>query len=285
VLGLIPVCSLFLLAWESGSLDAATKWDLLAKLAAGLMVLAGLVLTAWRIKVSEDGQATERFTRAVDQLGAKSGEQPNLEVRMGAVLALEQIAQEHTRYRSVVFALMAAYVRNNAKDTRDGGPEEPLRLDIHAAVSVIGNRRPGDGVWKIDLRDACLRHAELDDANLSGVVLCGADLTGATLSRANRQGAELSSADLTAAVLHKAVLRDAVMWCTTEIDAVLTEADLRNTKIMGATLDGAVLRGADFSGASIDGEFHTVKGESIDAVTSFDGADFEGTKGLYDYRD
>ena len=62
-----------------------------AQIIGGLGLLFGLFLT-WRrirtlernVEIAQDGQITERFTRAIDQLGDKD----HLEVRLGGIYAL-----------------------------------------------------------------------------------------------------------------------------------------------------------------------------------------------------
>ena len=60
---------------------------------------------------------TERFTRAIDQLGAtddKEGE-PKLEIRLGAIYALERIARDSPeRDYATIMEVLTAYVRDNA---------------------------------------------------------------------------------------------------------------------------------------------------------------------------
>src|SRR5215217_7240664 len=68
------------------------------------------------LRITEQGQITERFTRAIDQLGesdAKTGE-PKLEIRLGGIYALERIANDSPeRDYSPVMAVLTAYVREN----------------------------------------------------------------------------------------------------------------------------------------------------------------------------
>src|SRR5919202_1641630 len=70
--------------------------------------------TLW---LTEQGQITERFTRAIDQLGAsddKTGE-PKLEIRLGGIYALERIARDSPeRDYSTVMEVLTAYARENA---------------------------------------------------------------------------------------------------------------------------------------------------------------------------
>ena len=56
---------------------------------AGLLLVAGAVATWRQIQVSREGQITERFTRAIDQLGSA-----HPEVRLGGIYALERTAKD-----------------------------------------------------------------------------------------------------------------------------------------------------------------------------------------------
>jgi hypothetical protein len=72
-----------------------------AQIIGGFGLLLGLYFTWRRIEISQqeleatrDQQVTERFTRAIDQLGATDNEGKNkkLEIRLGGIFALERIA-------------------------------------------------------------------------------------------------------------------------------------------------------------------------------------------------
>ena len=95
----------------------------------GVVVVAGLMVAGWRsaaamkqAKATEQGNITERFTRAIDQLGARHPPPenwPNVEVRMGALYALEQIANDDPRnYHRQVVEIVTAYLREHAKEHR-----------------------------------------------------------------------------------------------------------------------------------------------------------------------
>ena len=59
------------------------------QLIAGVVVVAGAIATWRQVHISREGQITERFTRAVDQLGNQ-----NVDVRVGGIYALERIAKD-----------------------------------------------------------------------------------------------------------------------------------------------------------------------------------------------
>jgi len=59
-------------------------------------------------------QVTERFTRAIDQLGSEK-----LDVRIGAVYALEQIARDSAELHWPITEVLKAYLREHAQPGRD----------------------------------------------------------------------------------------------------------------------------------------------------------------------
>src|SRR4051812_24926990 len=56
---------------------------------AGTIASVGAVFTGLSYRLNRAGQLTERFTRAIDQLGSTS-----LDVRLGGIYALERIARD-----------------------------------------------------------------------------------------------------------------------------------------------------------------------------------------------
>ena len=100
-----------------------------AQIIGGLFVLLGLYFTWRRIEISRqeleatrDQQVTERFTRAIDQLGATDDkDQKRIEVRLGGIYALERIAVDSLemetnpgRDYATIMEVLTAYVRKNA---------------------------------------------------------------------------------------------------------------------------------------------------------------------------
>jgi hypothetical protein len=199
---------------------------------AGLAVLAGAVLafqqltadrqqaTATR-ELTLQGQASERFTRAIDQLG-----NDREEVRLGGIYGLEQIAQQAPDNRLAVIEVLVAYLhrsRQRAKPTQplepSTRPVEQLRdraLDVQAALTVIV-RRSGELLDpSLNLSDLDLRGADISQqvlvvnrqfggrpAHLGGADLRGSDLRGATFKGVILSGADLRGADLRGADLRK----------------------------------------------------------------------------------
>src|SRR5215210_294551 len=66
-------------------------------------------------RLTEQGQITDRFTRAIDQLGKVDDKGDKLfEVRLGGIYALERIARESEEDYWPILEILTAYVRQNA---------------------------------------------------------------------------------------------------------------------------------------------------------------------------
>jgi hypothetical protein len=161
-----------------------------------------------------------------------------LDVRLGAIDALERVMIDSASDHPAIVELLAAFVRECtpvAAPVPDpdaaGQPEQDPRpaADLQAAVTVLGRRPAG----RAERGRVNLTRANLFHANLAGVDLSGADLTLADLGCANLGGATLAGANLTLANLTLANLTDVDL-----TGANLTEADLDASALTGVTLTG-----------------------------------------------
>lgn len=246
----------------------------LVQVVAGLVLVVGLVFTALNVYISREGQITDRYTKAVDQLADE-----RLSVRLGGIYALERIARDSRRDHPQIVETLSAFIREQSHtakrktsatltvDSRYGYTTNPtkvmseLPVDIQAALRVLLRRKPGRPEFgPLDLRGADLRSADLSEANLREALLIGtllqsAMLYRADLSHADLRGAQLEDADLTYARLDhtdftgsnlsKARLVAVVGEWTRFNGAQLQEADLYNAVLPDAWLiDNAQLKGA-----------------------------------------
>lgn len=248
---------------------------LLASLAGAIAVM-GAILSGLTYRLNSrvaaqtherdlQGQITERFTRAIDQLGSEK-----LDIRLGGIYALERIARDSAEDQPQVVEVLSAFVREHApwkapagekEDGQSGedGEEAPHpNTDIQAALTVLCRRNitrasaeSRMNLSNTDLRGANLRgghfehaafgetHLEFADlegtyldqaglflARLDGAWMVGAQLRRASLYRASFEGANLSDADLT--------------------DADFFETDLRRAKLAGVRLSDEQRRNSKF---------------------------------------
>lgn len=226
---------------------------------AGLLVVVGAMATWRQVHISREGQITERFTRAVDQLGSD-----NVDVRIGGIYALERIATNSPVDRTAIQYLLGAFVRNHATWPvgAPDGPQHPTAAvdeqlpylgvrapDIQAAVGVLGRRPPSPGAGMLYLSRTDLRGLQLVSAELTGVQIRHTNLARAflretRLDRSDLKDTDLRGADLENARLTGADLSHAYLQGANLRRADLSHADLHGTNLTGAVLDGTVLTGA-----------------------------------------
>ena len=243
------------------------------------MMLSGravYVLAPLHLEISQKGQINDRFTKAIEQLGAvDQGGRKRLEVRLGGIYALEQIAKDSPDdHHWPIMEVLTAYVRENApwkeeepRSQEEISPREPqptqsnqapprLAADIQAILVLL--RQP------IQISLARPRLAATDIQAILTVLgrrtrTFGKgedqrlDLTGTALRSANLWGAHLEEADLTAAHLEGANL----VWARLEgaglLDAHLEGANLADAHLEGAFRVGAHLERANLRGAHLEG--------------------------------
>jgi uncharacterized protein YjbI with pentapeptide repeats len=233
----------------------------LLTLGAGLLAAGALVFTARNFILSREGQVTDRYTKAIEQLGSDKG----LDVRIGGIYALERVARDSAKDHPAVMEVLTAFIREHSREQwrpQDSGgrEQEPrTRPDVHAAVTVVGRRDAKRDIEPINLNGAYLFHADLTgadltdarlrDAKLVRAYLAGAKLSGARLGHADLSGADLTNADLTGARLRDAKLVRANLTQADLTGADLTDADLEVANLSGANLSGAKVIGADLARA------------------------------------
>ncbi len=281
-----------------GTLQNEVRTVLLQALG-GSLLLVGALATWRQVQVSREGQITDRFTSAVEQLGSGAAD-----IRIGGIHALERIARNSPRDRSTITEILTAYVTHHAS-WPGGEPDHPdhrpgsevdmqlpwLRTrapDVQAALTVLGRRPPDPDdprlvLFLVDLRRAYFAGARLTRirlrrSNLTRAWLRTADLRRADLSEADLRHAEFRQANLANAYLRGTLLQHADLSMTTLTDAVLADARLQHALLTDADLTGADLSGADLTGAHLDGATLTgvnLSGADLTGV-DLDGVDLAG---------
>lgn len=244
------------------------------KFIVGVAAFAGAPFLIWRTWIadrqrhlSQEELYTSLLTKAVEQLGSTREEKtedgkvktiPNIEVRLGAIYALEKLARDYLPLHWEIMEILCAYVRTNAGPPKarpehidaigekDGSSWTPSdteawskhwsrlkpSVDIQAALAVIGRRAENQKNYEEKLTQSQERQARVLD--LSNCHLGRVHLRGMYFRKANFDGSYLESADLEGTDLR---------------DASLSEAQLNNAHLFQASLDGAVLSEAHLTGA------------------------------------
>jgi uncharacterized protein YjbI with pentapeptide repeats len=231
-------------------------------------VIAGLYFTWSSVQISREGQVTERFTKAIDQLG-----NAKLEIRLGGIYALERIARNSARDHWPVMEVLTAYVRDNApwppknlprppkkvpppKANQFGlFPQEHLRaifgesppklpIDIQAIITVLGRRTRAYET----VRERWLQELDLSRTDLQGAIFWGSHLGRATLQGAHLEGADFRESSFTGANFREAHLDGAIVQ-----GARLQEVNFRNANLNWAILEMTQMEGADLTEAQLNG--------------------------------
>jgi Pentapeptide repeats (8 copies) len=205
--------------------------------------------------LTEQGQVTDRYTKAIDQLGSDK-----LDVRIGGIYALERIARDSPRDHPTVIEVLAAFVRDHsheqwpeaaADQPGTDPPQRKTRPDMQAAVTVIGRRDRQQDRQNINLSGSDLTGASFEKADLNGVELTGANLTRAWLRGANVFEPLLTGANLTGAWLREAKLTFAHLYGANFTGANLTGADLSHADLGRADFTRANLTSVNLTEANL----------------------------------
>jgi hypothetical protein len=251
-----------------------------------------------QISVSEQGQMTDRYSRAVEQLGQQGSDK--LHIRLGGIYALERLARDSPRDQPTIHEILATFIRTTAPSAPVSAPVDAFQFlpkfacpadapksptpDVQAALEVLARRDISHDVRMLDLSRSCLRGLTyfgllMDEAGLSFMNLGDVDLSDATLranfsnsslTGARLKGATLSQSRLSGSSLLLADLTDASLWAADLGGAVLARANLTRANLAGANLEGANLDEANLTGADLTGASH-------DSSTSTQDVQADGT--------
>jgi pentapeptide repeat protein len=231
-----------------------------------LGLLGGLLFTARTFRLNQSGQMTDRYAKAVEQLGNDTSDT----VRIGGIYALERVMRDSLSDGPTILEVLTAFIRNRApfeEDVSRGRPD----ADVQAALTVVGRSHPGARPPVLDLRSVDLRGAEMGfgrwprtlftGAHLEGAQLVGADLERAFLddaclrdtnvSHARLDRASLSHSDLTGAHLEYSTMTESDLYFARLCGVQLASTDLTGASLRGADLSGALMHGTSLTGATL----------------------------------
>jgi uncharacterized protein YjbI with pentapeptide repeats len=234
-------------------------------------------------------QTSDRFVKAIEQLANDK----SLDVRMGGIFGLEQLARDWPSDHPPVFDVLTAFVRGRVPagtgkcadpslhlDSSDESPSASPSDDVQAAVTAIARRDrkydrkdqvldlsrtclvvakwihlqlPGVSLENADLRSADLSQADLHETNLNFANLAGADVDEANLAWAHFYGANLAGTEFVSTNLTGAQFTDANLAKADLVSTNLTQAFLIRANLTGAALSDANLSGAVLEAANLTG--------------------------------
>jgi uncharacterized protein YjbI with pentapeptide repeats len=240
---------------------ATITQSITALTALGALVFTGLSLSATgqQNEIAAQGQYTDRYTKAVEQVGQQGADR--LQVRLGGIYALERLSRDSPRDQPTIIEVLSAFIRANSPEPPGNGTcPEALALDTQAALSVLARRdTTHDNDADVNLTHTCLVNADLTGARLAGANLVGANLHDAVLSRADLAGANLYSANLAGATLNRANLAGADLSSSNLSNAEVADASLTGTNLSRADLSRANLSRANLADADLSNAQHDAK--------------------------
>jgi hypothetical protein len=331
---LVASCALLLLTliklpkWQVASLPCTEheRFDAenearktLAQIIGGIGLVLGLYFTSLQLReaqlaasaneqIARDGQITDRYIKAVQQLGTTDAQ--NLPIRVGAIFSLERIARESKADYEPIMELLSAYVRHRSgpplsSEQRNAlknfrvtmpifdstylgaaiDPESKRSYVVHWEKDDPGPPHDVDQSWPNepvpeDIQAAITvigrRRLEYEDSpwhriNLRFANLRGLDLKGVHLEGADLEGANLQDADFSGSCLSGADLFDALMDTTHLERSDLRRADLSGAVLLNTTSDSSDAREAVILWAIAPSHEDPKKG-----ATGFENADAHG---------
>jgi hypothetical protein len=87
---------------------------------AGVFAFGALIYTARNFRLSREGYVTDRYTKTIEQLGSGS-----LDVRLGAIYALERIMVDSMRDHPAIVEVLAAFAREHSPVTTSRDNHQP----------------------------------------------------------------------------------------------------------------------------------------------------------------
>jgi uncharacterized protein YjbI with pentapeptide repeats len=184
----------------------------------GLALLGGLYYTARNLRSSREAQITDRYSRAISQLGDE-----NQSIRIGAILALERISRDSPIDYLPVLHLLVSYLREHA--SLRSTSYEGLPADLQAVIAVLARRS----------------HIRLEDLRLD---LSHLRLPNADFVFGNMSHVDFTHSEMPRSFFREANLKEAIFFGTSVPSSTFVMADMREAFLPQADLSGCFFRGA-----------------------------------------
>lgn len=211
----------------------------LIQLAGGLVVVTGLYFTARTIYVSQEGQITERFNKAIDHLGADK-----LAMRLGGIYALARIAADSPKDAATIVEIFAAFLRESATEVG-----AKTAADGKAILVLLGTAEWARAAV-VDLRGCRFQEVSAEGLDFENALLDDAVFRDCRLPQGRFDGASLLAADFANCYLRQCSFKGCHARVANFAGAYLRGASFEGADIFGAKFDSASLLAANFDGAA-----------------------------------
>lgn len=220
---------------------------LCAQIAGGMLLLMGLSYTAKNFRLNREGQITERFTRAIDQLGSDEDA-----ICLGGIYALERIARDSPTDRNHIYDIFGSFLRLRAMRPAISQAEEDFHADnfnpdddygiqyvpggegpsvvVQAVISVLGRRHTYDlsPRRQLNLRSVNLQSVDLSGLWLESMLLNYADFRKALFDQTRIVGCDLERANFERTDISKLRIEDSLIRHTNFSNVECYFGDLSN---------------------------------------------------------
>jgi|GEM_PF-1019774 len=249
----------------------------LATIVGGIFLYLNFKIATKNTELAESRLITERFSKAVEQLGDKERQA----VRLGGIYSLERIAKNSPDYHWTVIEVLASFVRDKLP-TYDRSIDPKISTEVQAILDVITRRNTATETEQhiINLCDANLKGANFQEAKLSRIHfmeanLCNsnfidAELRDMALSAGKLERADLSRAKLFTVNLNYARMVSTCFYRSEIVSSLLDNANFSKSSFVKAEMKVIFARKADFTEADFT--------QSSLLGCDFSGAKFEGAK-------
>lgn len=199
------------------------------------MFVTGLYFTARGFQLTREGHITERYAKAIEQLGNS-----NADVRIGGIYGLERIARDSKTDRETVVEVLTTFVREHTRSGHQMPAESEVEADVQAAVTVIGRRPYVDTeTHRLDFYHSGLNRVNFRSGNFKGAMFYYSRLDHASFAGANVEEAGLSFCQAEVAAFTRSSARGANFVNAKYVNGWFLAADLTDTDFYGCDLSGS----------------------------------------------
>jgi uncharacterized protein YjbI with pentapeptide repeats len=229
----------------------------IVQLLGGLLIIIGLSFTSKQIsnstdqlRLSSESQSSDRYFRAIEQLGSEK-----LQLRLGAVYALSRLGldSENAKDQWMVVSVLSAFVKQNTSHngnvssvpySKDTGYRPPA--DIQQALRVIGNSNllfSHLKEWSFDL----------SETDLSGYSLGGLTFTNCMFTRSHMNKTICINSVFKQSVFTKCTMDNGKFTNVNFSGSAMNETSFLKCSLDNVTFDRTYLPFSNFTGAKIVG--------------------------------
>lgn len=219
----------------------------IATIVGGLAIFWNIILSRKQLSISQDQSITDRFFKAVEQLGHEQSA-----VRVGSIYALGRIAHDSFRDHGPVVEVLAFHIRDQRSfrcSDEIKGKLPSFDRDIGAAIMVLGRRNVQ---W--DQKPIYLTYCDLRSIGWWGYNFNDTKFHYSVLSQSNFRHTQLERTNFSYSDLSQTNLEQ----------ANLQDATLIHTNFQQANLTGCILTHADILGAN----FQQTQGLTVEQILS-----------------